>query len=91
MNRRAGLIVTIAGIALFGLWLWSGVESLTRVECEACLSFEGRSLCRTGLGANDQDATAVALQSACALLASGVTESFACGRVAPDSVRCRER
>lgn len=89
MNRRTGFIATAVGIALFGVWLWSGVSSHARVECEVCVTFEGRSACRTALGPDQDEAADAARRNACALLTGGVTEAFACGRVAPTSVDCR--
>ena len=87
--RRAALAVVI--LALFGAWIWSGVAELTQVECEVCMVFEGRRNCSAGLGVDEREATQIAQSTACAPLAGGVTETFACSRTRPASVNCRAR
>jgi hypothetical protein len=91
VNRKTGFIATAAGIGLFAAWVWSGIGSHVRVECELCLEFEGRRACRTALGSTSDEASTAARDAACAVLSQGVNEAFACGRMAPDSVTCRER
>lgn len=91
MSRTTGIVVTLVGVGVFAAWLWSGVGAQTRYECETCIAFEGRSLCRKALGPDEEKATAEARRNACALLASGVTQSFACDRVPPTSVTCAAR
>ena len=91
VSRTTRRIVTVVGIGLFGAWLWSGVGAYTRVSCEACVTFGERTLCRTASGSNEEVAAGEAHRNACAILASGVNESFACDRVPPTSLTCRSR
>ncbi len=91
MSRKTGAIATIVGIALFGAWVWSGVASHTQVECEVCVRFEGRSGCGKARGATRDEARIAAQRNACAPLAGGVTGAFACPRVTPSSLACRNR
>jgi hypothetical protein len=83
--------ITVGLLFLFGAWIWSGVEELTQVECEVCMEFEGRRACSGGLGVDETEATQIARSTACAPLAGGVTETFACNRARPASVSCETR
>jgi hypothetical protein len=83
-------LLTIGGIGLFFLVLWLGVRSDTQFECEACVSYAGRSECRTVLGATRQDAQAGAMSNVCGFLTGGVTDTIRCQSTAPDRLRCRE-
>jgi hypothetical protein len=53
---------------------------------EVCITFQGRSNCRTASGPTRQEAMQTAVQNACALIASGVSETIACERTPPDRV-----
>jgi hypothetical protein len=57
-----------------------------RVSCRACVTFNGRTDCRTASATSRQEALRTAVSNACALLASGVTETTQCENTKPDSV-----
>jgi hypothetical protein len=58
-----------------------------RVRSEVCITFQGRTACRTASAATKEEALRAAVQNACALISSGVTDSIACQNTPPDSVR----
>jgi hypothetical protein len=58
------------------------------VRCEVCIRFDGRDACRAVDGANEDEARRAAITNACALLASGVTQTMACERTPPTRVSC---
>ena len=58
------------------------------VRCEVCVSFHGREACRAVDAATEAEARSGAHTNACALLASGVTDSLACERTPESSARC---
>jgi len=58
-----------------------------RLRCEACVTFNGRRDCRTASAATREEAERAAITTACAQLASGVTESTRCENTPPDSIR----
>ncbi|MDJ0851216.1 MAG: hypothetical protein QNK04_22820 [Myxococcota bacterium] len=60
----------------------------TRVECEVCIEYGGRTECRAASGGDVDQARMQALTSVCAVLASGVTRGLECQRTPPRSVRC---
>jgi hypothetical protein len=51
------------------------------------MAFNGRRDCRTASAETRQIALQTAIENTCALLASGVTESFQCQSTAPESVQ----
>jgi hypothetical protein len=57
-------------------------------RCEVCVEFRGRQACRAVDAATEDEARRGAHTNACALLASGVTDSLACERTAESSARC---
>ena len=79
-------IVVLGGVAAFVVFQSFRIEAAT---CEVCMSYKGRSQCRTVSAANEEEATMGAITNACAFLSSGVTDSMACGRAEPVSVSCR--
>ena len=58
------------------------------VRCEVCITYQGREACRAVDGATAEDAQQSAVNNACALLASGVTDTMACERTTPTRLAC---
>ena len=58
-----------------------------RYRCEVCMAFQGRSACRTAGASTEDQALRTAAENACALIASGVTDSIACDNTPPTSVK----
>jgi len=86
MKRTVLVLFSVA--AVVGL-LYAATLAQAGSECEACVEFGGRSACRTVVAAKREDAQQQAIENACALLTSGVTEVLACQRSEPASLRCR--
>ena len=80
----------LAAAVLAGIAAVVVVSSLrvADVRCEVCVSFDGREACRSVEAASEEEARAGAHTNACALLASGVTDTLACERTPDTSVRC---
>ncbi len=64
--------------------------TITHFECDVCVSFAGERTCRTAASGDRKAAIESAVTSACATLASGMTDSIRCQNTPPDSVQCRE-
>ena len=84
------VVATIAGLALFAGMLWYGLQQQVQVECDACITFKGRTECRVGRGDSQESAIASANTAACAVLGRGVTDAMQCGSTRPSSLRCRD-
>lgn len=81
-------LVALGG--LVGFVVYTSFEVGT-VRCEVCIAFEGREACRAVDGMTEAEALAAARTNACALLASGVTQSLACERSVPRRQECAGR
>jgi len=75
-------------LGLVSFVVWSSLRIGT-VRCEACIEFEGRKACRAVDGTTEEETLTAARTNACALLASGVTQTMACQRTPPASSSCR--
>jgi hypothetical protein len=62
---------------------------VSAVECEVCMRFDGRESCRTASAARREEAQRAAIDNACALLTSGMTNSIRCQQAEPVAVDCR--
>lgn len=60
------------------------------VDCEVCIEYRGRSDCRTVTAPDREQAIAQAISTVCASISGGVTDSMACGRTPPTTLRCDE-
>ena len=58
-------------------------------KCEVCLTFEGRSACRTVNAKTESEGRRAAVDNTCAQLASGVTDTMRCTRTEPTRASCR--
>jgi hypothetical protein len=82
---------TLVGVGLAALFVGALCFATAReagVRCEVCVDFEGERACRTASGADRDKAVQEGLSTACAVLARGVTQAFACQRISPASIRC---
>jgi len=65
--------------------------NLAQYRVEVCMAYQGRSECRTAAGSTEEFTLRTATTNACALIASGVTDSMACERSTPQSVKWLKR
>lgn len=77
----------IALAALVAVLIYGSMGTV-QVECELCVQYSGRTECRRGSGADEQEAKQAAQKAACALMAVGMAESVNCQNVTPTGVRC---
>jgi hypothetical protein len=60
---------------------------INKFRCEVCVTFNGRTACRTAGASTEAQAVRTATENACAQMASGVTDSMACENTPPGSVK----
>ncbi len=82
-------IGAIVVIAIFGALMYFAMSGQAATSCDVCIEFKGQTQCRTAKGPNKIEAMKTAADNACALLASGMTESIACSHTDPKSVKCQ--
>jgi hypothetical protein len=86
-SPRAGVLGLIA-LALFMLFVVYNSLQVSDVRCEVCITYAGRSQCRTVDGNSREEALMAATNNVCAFLSSGVTDTMACARTPPSKVEC---
>jgi hypothetical protein len=84
---KSALLGGVFALGMLGL-IWYASASLSRHSCEVCIAYGGQSVCRKAEGATPDEARQTAIDLACAMLASGMTDSLACQRTEPSSVTC---
>ena len=75
-------------LPVIGFVVYSSLQ-VSVVECEVCMAFGGRELCRSASAASRDEALRSATDNACALLASGMTDTIRCQRGDPVRTDCR--
>lgn len=85
MNKTViiGVVFVVAVIAFI---VYSSMSS-AQYRVEVCMNYQGRTSCRTASADTREHAMRSATSNACALIASGVTDTMACERAEPSSVR----
>lgn len=87
MAKKKGLwIVLIFGL-LFLIVMYMSTRNLSAHRVEVCMEFRGRQACRAASAATPEMARRTATDNACALLASGMSDSIACTNTPPLSVK----
>ncbi len=88
MQRAVWIGVLLAAVTLLLIVL--AMRTSFRHTCEACVTFHGRTACRTASGQTAQEALQTAVANACAFLASGMTETVQCTGTPPSRTTCED-
>lgn len=83
---KRGLLAAAGVVIFFGMLLYFTL-GLRKHRVEVCMSYQGRSNCAIASGETQENALRTAVSNACALIASGMTDSLACERSQPASLR----
>jgi hypothetical protein len=83
-------VVILAVLGLAGLMFYS-ITSNIKYRVEVCVAFNGRTSCRTARADTQDHALRSAQSNACALIASGVTDTMQCEHAEPASVKWLEK
>jgi hypothetical protein len=86
MNKTV-VVLGVAFVAAVLIVLVYTTMGTNRYRCEVCITFQGRTSCRTAGASTEVQALRTATENSCALIASGVTDSMACESTPPDSVK----
>ena len=84
-------VLAVLGFALFLVYIIYASMGLSQVSCEVCITYRGRTQCRTAQGTNAEEAQRTATDVACTFLSSGMTDSILCGNTPPAKLMCTER
>ncbi len=88
--KRGTLIGIIIAAIFAGFLLWSTMAA-QRLDCQACVEFNGRRNCARVSGNTQAEALRAAVSTACGPVASGMNESIACQNRPPISQQCTAR
>jgi hypothetical protein len=87
--QKNGKVLAVIGVGLFLAFMIYSLMGVAQVSCEVCINFSGRTACSMARGANAEEAQHTATRVACASLASGMTDSIACGNTPPVRLMCK--
>lgn len=87
MSKGAWIALGILAFAALLAVMTSLMLGLRQNRVEVCMAFNGRTNCSTASGPGRDEALRTATHAACTLIASGVTDSQACERGEPVSVK----
>jgi hypothetical protein len=82
---KKAIIAVVAIVGFFGI-LAMLTMGQKKHRVEVCMEFQGRQSCRTASGPTREQAQRTATDNACALIASGMTDSMACQATQPIKV-----
>jgi hypothetical protein len=80
-------VLFVLGVVAF--LIYSSMH-LARYRVEVCVDFQGRNECRTASADTQDHALRSAQSNACALVASGVTDTMQCEQSRPSNVKWLE-
>jgi len=80
--KKPVLVGVLIVLVILGVIVYSSMN-LASHRYEACMTFNGKTNCRTASGSTEAFATRTAISNACASIASGVTDSIACEQSQP--------
>lgn len=87
MRRLAPWGIGAAVVLFLGYVMYSSMAPAT-VDCEVCLVFDGREVCRMGAGPTPEAAAAAAQESACGGNAMGMIANERCRARQPERLVC---
>ena len=90
MNRNIGILVAVIVVAFIALVAYSTMAG-ARYRVKLCITYKGRTECRTVSAHSEEGAIKSATNNACADISSGVTESLGCEHTTPDSITWLDR
>lgn len=85
MKRTVVILAIGFAVAVLAVLIFTTM-GINKFRCEVCITFNGRSACRTAGASSEAQAVRTATENACAQIASGVTDSMACESTPPQSV-----
>ena len=90
MNRNVGILVAVIVVGIIALIAY-GTMAGARYRVKVCMTYNGRTACRTVAAHSEEGAIRGATINACGDIASGVTESMGCEHTTPDSITWLQR
>ena len=86
---KAVVIGGLFAVVVLGVIVYLSL-GFSQYTCEVCVTFHGRTQCRSAAGADKESAVMTARDNACAFLIASKTDGFLCGQTTPTRVVCQE-
>ena len=90
MGRLSKILIVFGCVSFIAYVVYLSF-GLRQFSCRVCMEFKGKTACATAAGSSQEEAIRTATDTACAKIASGVTNSIACTRNLPKSTDCKKR
>jgi hypothetical protein len=84
--NKTWLLAVLFALAFIVILVYSTI-GLGHYRVEVCVTYRGRTSCRTAAASSKEQALRAATDNACAFLTSGMTDSMTCASTPPSSVR----
>ncbi len=84
--KKPVLVGILIVAAILGIIIYSSLD-LASNRVEVCMDWKGRTNCKTASGSSEEFAVRTATTNACAEMVSGVTDTMACERAEPVSIK----
>jgi hypothetical protein len=88
MSKSTKILIAAGFVALLVFIMYSTM-GLAKVNCEVCVEFHGKTVCRSAAGTTQDEAIKSAVDVACSDLAAGRTENIACEATRPKTASCK--
>ena len=85
MKKSVVILAIGFAVAVLAVLIFTTMGT-NKFRCEVCITFNGRTACRTAGASTEAQAVRTATENACAQIASGVTDSMACESTPPQSL-----
>lgn len=82
---KKGVLITVGVVAFFAMLAYMTMGQ-KQFRVEVCMEYQGKQDCRIASGSTKEGTQRTATENACALIASGMTDSMTCQRSTPVSV-----
>lgn len=88
--NRPGIYIAVFVLIVIALILYSTMAG-KQYRAEVCMTFQGRSACKTVTGKSQESVLRGGITNACADIAAGVTETMTCEQSQPQKVTWLEK
>ena len=88
---KRGTLLGIVVAAIFASFLLWSTLSAQRVDCEACIEFNGARNCAKASGKSEVETLRTAVSTACGPVTQGMNGSIACQNRPPVVRQCKTR
>jgi hypothetical protein len=83
MKKIRNILIIATLLIAPAIWMTLNVLNESTFNCHVCMSFNGKKNCAKAIGSDKDSCISTAKDNACALIASGMTDSIRCSQSEP--------